>query len=69
MRFYAPGELGTHFERRENFEIPEGEFVYKDAFAGAGFYAAVRNPRDGEKVREWLGSTARIPSAAGFRTI
>ena len=55
MRFYAPGELGTHFERRENFEIPEGEFVYKDAFAGAGFYAAVRNPRDGEKVREWLG--------------
>lgn len=66
MRFYAPGELGTHFERRENFEIPEGEFVYKDAFAGAGFYAAVRNPRDGEKVREWLGLNGAHSVGGGF---
>lgn len=66
MRFYAPGELGTHFERRENFEIPEGEFEYEDAFACADFHAATRNPRDREKVREWLGLNGAHSVGGGF---
>lgn len=66
MRFYAPGELGTHFEKRENFKIPEGEFAYKDAFAGAGFYAAVKNPRDAAKVREWLELNGARSVGGGF---
>lgn len=66
MRFYAPGELGTHFERRENFEIPDGEFEYKDAFAAADFYAGSKKPADRAKVREWLELNGARRVGGGF---
>lgn len=66
MRFYAPGELGTHFEKKKNLSIPDGESEFKDAFFSIGFYAPTKDAKRRGEVSRWLKLNGAHLTAGNF---
>lgn len=66
MRFYAPGELGTHFDKKENLNIPDGEFEFRDAFFSVGFYAPTKDAKRRGEVNRWLKLNGAHSIAGNF---
>lgn len=66
MRFYAPGELGTHFEKKKSLSIPDGESEFKDAFFSIGFYAPTKDAKRRGEVSRWLKLNGAHLTAGNF---
>ena len=66
MRFYAPGELGTHFKKKKNLSIPDGESEFKDAYFSIGFYAPTKDAKRRGEVNRWLKLNGAHLTAGNF---